>query len=572
MAEIFVACDPDAPLADQLLVVKRIRSDVCRDTNFVDMFLDEARVFNRLSHPNIVRMHDFGEVAGRYYLVLEYVWGESLAMLLHICDQQRVRFPVGAALYIGAETALALQHAHELRDPGGEISPVIHRDVTLGNVVISYRGEVKLLDFGIAKAKERLARTQVGNVKGTLIYLAPEQIFQEEVSPRTDVYQLGVFLYKLLVGREPVERADEAGIVNAIARGQITPPSKVLPGFPPRIERIILKAMAFRPAQRYPSAAALRQAIADLLGAQLTLGKQNLAGLIRRLTQDRFQRHMSYISALLQGLRAEQDQPDLLRWVASGAEPRRVSVELSDAPTIKRRAVGAAADSETETSDDQPLQDAAIVEAEVDMAPGPVLAIDPRVQAALAQAFDRPVAEKATGGSAREADKVSGDLFEGTGDFDLLLDMHGDTDVAEMRFLDVNALLGEEPPAGEQGGSAGADPAGAGGAFDDNATEETPVSLPPLDPSAAASARAESKLDLIPGFAAFDQIADESDTAQTSPWSRSQEQVQELLVRLKTERIDADPETFEDVTDPDPPSRPRAPSGLRRDDEDEPEE
>jgi serine/threonine protein kinase len=430
MAEIFVASDPEAALADQLLVVKRIRSDVSSDQNFVKMFLDEARVFQRLSHPNIVRMHDFGEVAGRYFLALEYVWGESLAVLLHLCELMPARFPVGAALYIGAETAKALHHAHTLRDSSGAPWPVIHRDVTLGNVVISYRGDVKLLDFGIAMAKERLARTEAGNVKGTLVYLAPEQIYQEEVGPYTDVYQLGVLLYKTLVGREPVESQSEAGIVTAIARGQITPPSKVLPGFPSRVEQIILKAMALSPADRYPTAEALRQDISALLGSHVELGKQRLASLIASISRNRLQQQMTFINDLLQGTRATDEQSDLLRWVANTREPREVSVELSD-----QREVGAFTDQPTVTDEIE----APPMVPEIKVAPGPFLTIDPRVQAALAQAFRQPRDEL-------EAESDRDDGLETVPGIVPAFDPEYQTDVADMKFPDVQELLGDELP------------------------------------------------------------------------------------------------------------------------------
>jgi len=437
MAEIFIASDPEAALADQLLVVKRIRSDISNDQNFVKMFLDEAKVFQRLSHPNIVRMRDFGEVDGRYYLALEYVWGESLAVLLHLCELLPAQFPVGAALYIGAETAKALHHAHTLRTADGDPWPVIHRDVTLGNVVISYRGEVKLLDFGIAMAKERLARTEVGNVKGTLVYLAPEQIFQDEVGPYTDIYQLGVLLYKTLVGREPVEAESEAKIVAAIAGGKITPPSAVLPGFPAQVEEIILKAMAFSPAQRYPTAEALHRDLTAVLGAHVRLGKQRLASLVASITGDRLQKQMGYINDLLQGAGAAQEQSDLLRWVATANEPRKVSVELSDVLDV-------ASLMREPTVTDKIA--APPVAPEVKVAPGPFLTIDPRVQAALAKAFNQPA-----GGQGEETDPDTVTQSNGDGFLDMLLDddptLDDDlqTDVASMVFPDVMELFGDDP-------------------------------------------------------------------------------------------------------------------------------
>ncbi|MBN2360875.1 MAG: protein kinase, partial [Deltaproteobacteria bacterium] len=146
MCDIFLAHAPDNPKESQLVVIKRLREQVAQDPEYIKMFLDEEQLLGRLSHPNIVRSLDFGKAGGRYFIALEHVWGESLTTLAILCQKQRTPFPLNAALAVCARVGRALDHAHNLRDPSGNLTPVIHRDVTMGNVLVTYRGEVKILD------------------------------------------------------------------------------------------------------------------------------------------------------------------------------------------------------------------------------------------------------------------------------------------------------------------------------------------------------------------------------------------------------------------------------------------
>ena len=347
MAEIFLALPSGKKDEKDLLVIKRIREDLCTDETFTEMFIDEARVVSRLNHPNIIKMHEFGEVEGVYFIALEHVWGESLRTLTLLCTKAQMRFPMGAALYIGIETAKALDYAHHNRDSSGEISPVIHRDVTLGNVVISYDGDIKVLDFGIAKAKGRMSQTRAGQVKGTLAYLAPEQLAGGEMGPPTDIYQLGVLMYQTLVGRLPVQAESEGAMMGAIVAGNIVKPSDAVAGFPPKIEQVLLKAMARKPDQRFASAADFAGALSELLrGTSYEGGRERVAHMVTNITGDRKHRQMGMIKELLHGAAFDDESTDLFRWAAVDDAPQTLNVELSsvldqgelddfeDAPTI----------------------------------------------------------------------------------------------------------------------------------------------------------------------------------------------------------------------------------------------
>ncbi|MBN2360852.1 MAG: serine/threonine protein kinase [Deltaproteobacteria bacterium] len=328
MAEIFLARASGSRDPEQLLVIKRMRAELAKDQVFIDMFVDEQSAISRLDHPNIVRVLDCGEIDGRYFLALEHIWGESLTTLVGLCAKAMMRFPLRAALHIGVAVASALHHAHSQVGVDGRPAPVVHRDVTLGNVMISYQGAIKVLDFGLAKFADRQAHTSIGQIKGTLAYLAPEQVTGDEAVPATDVYQLGVLLYKTLVGREPVTGPNEMAVMKSIVSGDLTRPSAVVPGFPPRLEQILLKAMARQPIARFADAGELAVALSELAPAEPDAGER-LARMVKRISGDRYQQQQAFVRALLAGAQADEPAGVLWRGQPELAEPKTIEVELS---------------------------------------------------------------------------------------------------------------------------------------------------------------------------------------------------------------------------------------------------
>lgn len=331
MAEIFLALPAQQPHRDKLLVIKRIREDLSSDEDFVQMFIDEARLVSRLAHPNIIKLHEFGEVDGRYFIALEYVWGESLRTLTLLCNKKGLRFPTAAALFIGAGVAKALDHAHLQVDGQGHSAPVIHRDVTLGNVVVSYHGEIKVLDYGIAKAKGRLAHTRAGQIKGTLAYLAPEQLLGKKVGPKTDIYQLGVLLYQLIVGRVPIIADSEGAMMASIVSGQVTRPSDLLSQFPPLIEKVLLKALAKEPKKRFASAREFMKALAYVLKdtPYAQEGALRTAHMMHNIAGDRQQMQQGFIDGILAGVEVDERAKEMMRWASADDVPENLNVELS---------------------------------------------------------------------------------------------------------------------------------------------------------------------------------------------------------------------------------------------------
>jgi eukaryotic-like serine/threonine-protein kinase len=256
---------------EKLFAVKTIKTELIADPRFQDMFLDEARLASRIEHPNIAQILDLGEKDEILYTVMEWVDGESLAKIHRIAQQRKTPIPPGVALRIMSDALAGLQAAHELKDETGNLLGVVHRDVSPQNILVTSNGAVKVIDFGVAKAKNRLARdTSGGAVKGKIHYLAPEQTVEgASVDHRADLWAAAICLYELVTGKEPY---GELGDVDVLRKLMSDDPAPRLNGLPERlipIVPILDRALARDPAGRYESAAAMRRAF---LGAMDELG------------------------------------------------------------------------------------------------------------------------------------------------------------------------------------------------------------------------------------------------------------------------------------------------------------
>ncbi len=279
MAEIFLAKQVGAERFERNVVIKKMLRHLTDNPEFVNMFLDEARLAGRLAHQNIVQIYELGQEADSYYICMEYLAGEDFATVLSAARAARQYVPVDvvAAVIIGA--AHGLHFAHEFTGDDGTPLNIVHRDISPANIFITYQGQVKVLDFGIAKAESRVAQTSAGMVKGKFMYMPPEQARSEPIDRRADVYSLGVSLYEAATLRRPFSRDHELAVLNAVLKGDFKPPSQLRPDLPPDLERIILKAMANRPEDRYQTAADLAEDLEHFLG---TLGTSTqVAGYLR---------------------------------------------------------------------------------------------------------------------------------------------------------------------------------------------------------------------------------------------------------------------------------------------------
>jgi serine/threonine protein kinase len=280
MAEVFKGRAVAAEGFEKLVAIKRILPDLAEDERFVKMLLTEARIHSALSHRNIVQIHDLGiSEDGQYFIVLEYVEGYDLRMITEQLGAAGEIIPEVLSLHIASELAQGLHFAHELKGDDGQPLGLIHRDVTPSNVLISLAGEVKLSDFGLAK--RRHDRSVVGSLKGNLAYMSPEQAMQSPLDRRTDIFSLGAVLFELLTGRRLREITDEVAGWSHVASGAVPSVRTLRPDLPPTIERLLDRALAADPDQRFPDAStfgnAIRQALSEM---NIPVGASDLGALL----------------------------------------------------------------------------------------------------------------------------------------------------------------------------------------------------------------------------------------------------------------------------------------------------
>jgi serine/threonine protein kinase len=261
MAEIYLARMSGLAGFSKHVVLKRILPSHARDAEFVRMFFNEARYAATLDHPNIAHVYDLGEEQGLHYFTMEYLHGEDCRTMLRDLAQRSIHLPLEHALTIVVGAATGCHFAHELTGDDGKPLGLIHRDVSPSNVVVTYAGAVKLVDFGIAKATNLEDVTAVGVTKGKLAYMAPEQCRGEPLDRRVDVYALGVLLYELATQRRAFAGQNDAQVMWAVITGEVPPPSTIVSNFPPALEAIIKRAMDVDRTKRYTTAREMSQAI-----------------------------------------------------------------------------------------------------------------------------------------------------------------------------------------------------------------------------------------------------------------------------------------------------------------------
>ena len=263
MAELYRARFHAVEGVTKPVVIKKILPAFADSRAFVSMFVNEARIAVSLSHGNIAHVFDFGEVNGDYFLAMEYVHGQPLSRVMRRAQALQFPFlPEAIALQIGIALCKGLHYAHTRVDEAGHPLHIVHHDVSPQNVLVGYAGEVKVVDFGIARARHATdSAMQASGVKGKYPYFSPKQARGEPVDLRTDIYATGVVLYQMLCGRLPHE-GKMVQTMQSIARGEFPPPRSLNPRLSARMETILLTAMAHRPSDRYPTAQALEVALA----------------------------------------------------------------------------------------------------------------------------------------------------------------------------------------------------------------------------------------------------------------------------------------------------------------------
>ncbi|ACY18544.1 protein kinase domain-containing protein [Haliangium ochraceum] len=254
MAEIYLAKARGIAGFEKFVALKMIHPNFSLDENFIEMLVDEAKISVQLQHVNIAQTFDLGRVDDTYYITMEFVDGADLYKILVRAAERSITMPVDVAAFIAKEMANGLDAAHRQRDMSGEPLNIVHRDVSPQNVLVSYAGEVKLVDFGIAKATMKVRQTAVGVIKGKYYYMSPEQAWGEAVDHRTDIFSTGVVLYEALTGRMLYQEDDIHRLLQQVRNANIEPPTRRRRDIPPQLERIVMRALAKDREERYQSA------------------------------------------------------------------------------------------------------------------------------------------------------------------------------------------------------------------------------------------------------------------------------------------------------------------------------
>lgn len=289
MAELFLAFTAGPGGFRKFVALKTILPDIKKDESFVKMFLDEARITAALSHANIGQVYDLGIEAGELYLAMEFISGLNLEQVQKTLAKKGEKMPLGFACAAIRDSAMALHYAHNFVDPAGKPSPVVHRDVSPKNVMVTYQGAVKVIDFGIAKAKGRLNRTQVGMVKGTSGYMSPEQVRGQPLDGRSDLFSVGVMLFEFLTGQRLFNLPSDAAMMMAIADANIPDPRSINPEIPKPLADVVMKALAREKEERFATGKELAKAV-EAAASKLLFDEEQNAEFIQKLFAEKMEK------------------------------------------------------------------------------------------------------------------------------------------------------------------------------------------------------------------------------------------------------------------------------------------
>ncbi len=321
MAELFMAKQTGLKGFEKVMAIKRILPNLTEDAEFISMFINEAKLAALLTHQNIVQIFDLGHVENSFFIAMEYVMGKDLRTILQRAKVLNTPMSVGHALLIISKVCAGLDYAHRKKDLTGKELDIVHRDVSPQNILVSYEGEIKLVDFGIAKAASQSSETRTGILKGKLSYMAPEQARGQAVDRRTDIFAIGIVLYEILTGHKLFKGDNDFDTLEKVREAKVDPPPTSLnKQVEPELEAIILKALAKEPDNRYPSASEMQAALED------HMSRKGYDFSTLRLAQ--------YLQSLFQH-DIEQDSQRF--HLASGAAGTTVAVGVADQSTRIRR-------------------------------------------------------------------------------------------------------------------------------------------------------------------------------------------------------------------------------------------
>jgi serine/threonine protein kinase len=290
MAEVFKAKRSGVEGFEKIVALKRILPHLSENKEFLDMFVDEAKMVAGLTHPNIVQIFDLGRIEASYYIAMEYVHGRDLRTIMKRARNKGLRMPLDLSLRVVSQVCSALEYAHRKKDARGRPMEIVHRDVSPQNILITFEGNVKLADFGIAKAATRVSSTDQGALRGKLLYMSPEQAWGRSIDNRSDVFSLGIVLYEMVTEQKPfLAIGSEMSILEMVRKCVITAPREINPRVPEPLDRVVMKALARNPDERYQDAGQMQRGIEKILRERPPVTARDLARFLE-LLYDRSER------------------------------------------------------------------------------------------------------------------------------------------------------------------------------------------------------------------------------------------------------------------------------------------
>jgi serine/threonine protein kinase len=309
MGELFLARLEGAHGFDKPCIIKKILSHLAEDPDFVERFVNEARILVQLSHGNIAQVLDMGVHEGAPYIALEFVDGKDLRKVLSRCRDRQSSLPIPFVLYVISRVLDALAYAHRKRGEDDRELNLVHRDVSPQNLLVSYEGEVKIIDFGLAKSTLSSAKTNPSIIMGKFLFMSPEQARHQRVDRRSDLYAVGLCLYELLFGHSPFESVPPSELMDAVANPSIRPLREVMPSCPASLSDLVAKALAVDPAQRFQTAEELRGRLVALLAElEPSFGPEMAAQLMREIFASEYQAERKMLASFRDRARTDGDE------------------------------------------------------------------------------------------------------------------------------------------------------------------------------------------------------------------------------------------------------------------------
>jgi serine/threonine-protein kinase len=379
MAQIYLARQLGPEGFEKFLVVKRILPHLAENDEFITMFLDEARIAARLNHPNVVQIFDLGAQDDSFFIAMEFIHGEDVRRVWKHADKVGKPIPLPLICRIIIDACAGLDYAHKKLDQSGRALNIVHRDISPQNILVSFEGGVKIVDFGIAKAADQATVTKSGVLKGKYSYMSPEQAAGQPIDCRTDIFALGVVLYELLTGTRLFKRATDIQTLNAVTECKIAPPSQINDRVPPDLDAIVMKALAKDRTQRYSEAKQLGAALEGwLLANQLSGSTAVLSEFLHAIYADR--------------LRSEAEEGRLLVETADGSRNEELQLEKATPQPRQTRSMRATS---SQAKPSRELEETTAERPASKSQSNSKKSLD-RALAAVDQAAARPVPEKRT--------------------------------------------------------------------------------------------------------------------------------------------------------------------------------